>query len=134
MTCPMGKTVHYMFTGHTLEDRTDTCVTASKCVDYVHVTFPNSIDEEKTCGQEPALNTLFADGHSGVFVEFYANRYEQAAGFSMDVKCCDPGVSPSRKRRQTSESVECSLVSNAERPTVDGEAQLVSFSCIITGS
>ena len=128
MTCPEGRILSYMFTGHILEERTNTCVTADKCVDYVHVTFPNSTDEEITCGQEPGLNEEFADGHSAVDVEFYANRHEQADGFSMTVTCSDPEPPPSkRRRRQTAETEDCSVVSCAERPTVDSEAQLVSF-------
>ena len=126
VTCPEGMILTYMFMEHVLENQTeDTCVT-DKCVDYVRVTYLNGTDENTSCGQKP--DTLFADGYSALYVEFYANRYEQAAGFSMSVTCSEPEPPPSRrKRRQTAESAECSVVSDAERPTVDSEAQLVSF-------
>jgi hypothetical protein len=126
VTCPAGMLLTYSFTGHILEDRTSTCLTPNKCVDYVHVTFPNVLDEDITCGQEPALNSPFANGDVGFSVEFYANRHEEADGFSMLVTCITPPPPPGRRRRriQTEGSGECSLVSNAERPTVDGEAQL----------
>ena len=113
-----------MFANHVLENQTDTCVTSDKCVDYVHVTFPSSTEEVTSCGQEP---DLFADGYSAFNVEFYANRHEQDTGFSLTVWCSEPDEPQSRRRRQTTGSERCSQVSNAERPTVDGEAQLVSF-------
>ena len=126
MTCPEGMLLSYSFTSHVLEERTDTCVTPNKCVDYVHVSFPDSSDEETTCGQEPG-NTVFADGYSALKVEFYANRLEEAAGFFMTVTCYpDPNSSPTGKR-QTTENAECSRVSDAERPTLDGGAELVSL-------
>ena len=62
---------------HSLEERTNRCVVQDKCVD----TFPNSTDEVKVCGQEAQLNHLFADGHSAIGVEFYANRHKQDVGF-----------------------------------------------------
>ena len=130
MTCPAGMLLTYSFTGHILEDRASNCSTTDKCVDYVHVTFPNTLDEDITCGQEPALNSPFANGDVAFSVEFYANRHEQAAGFSMLVTCITPPPPPpppGKKRRQTDGNGECSLVSNAVRPTVDGEAQLVSL-------
>ena len=127
MTCPVGKLLSYSFTSHVLEERTDTCVTPNKCVDYVHVTFPDSSDEETTCGQEPG-NAVFADGYSALKVEFYANRHEESAGFYMTVTCSTPSTPPPMGKRQTAESKECSRVSDAERPTVDGGAQLVSLS------
>ena len=52
---------------YSLEERTNSCVIQGKCVDYVHVTFPNSTDEVKVCGQEAQ-----GDGHSAIGVEFYA--------------------------------------------------------------
>ena len=130
MTCPVGWLLSYSFMAHDIEDRTDTCVTPNKCVDYLHVTFPG--DEEVTCGQEPPLNTVFADGYSEFKVEFYANRYEEAAGFLMIVTCFPPPIPPPmcRGKRQTAESEECSRVSDAARPTADGGAQLVSFIAI----
>ena len=130
VTCPAGKCLAYMFAGHALEERTDECVTSDKCVDYVHVTFPGSTEEVTSCGQEPDLNTLFADGYAALYAEFYANRLEQTAGFSMDVICYDPGSPPSRRRKrsQTAGNETCSVVSGTVRPTVDGETQLVSFS------
>ena len=129
VTCPAGMCLAYMFADHVLENRTDTCVTPDKCVDYVHVTFPSSTEEVTSCGQEPDLNTLFADGYGALYAEFYANRHEQAAGFSMDVICYDPEFPPSRRRRQSAGRERCTRMSNAKRPTVDREAQLVSFSC-----
>ena len=129
VTCPEGMILAYSFTTHVLENRTDTCETTDKCVDYVQLTFPNSAEKVTSCGQEPDLNTLFADGYGALYAEFYANRHEQAAGFSMDVICYDPEFLPSRRRRQSAGSERCTRVSDAKRPTVDREAQLVSFSC-----
>ena len=128
MTCPVGQLLSYSFTAHTIENRTDTCVTSNKCVDYLHVIFPGGTDEEITCGQEPDLNTEFADGYSEFNVEFYANRYEEAAGFFMIVTCYPPPTPPPMRKRETAKSEECSRVSDAVRPTVDGGALLVSLS------
>lgn len=124
-----------MFQDHHLENRTNSCVVADKCVDYVTVTFPNSTDEEKTCGTEPPLGTIFLDGHSEIDVEFYANRHEQATGFAMNVLCYEPGTAPARRRRrrrriQPVKEIaprECVEVSTTERPTVDSAQQLVSI-------
>ena len=126
MTCPEEMLLSYAFTSHVLEERTDTCVTPNKCVDYVRVTFPDSPDEDTTCGQEPD-STDFADGYSAFNVEFYANRHEEAAGFLMTVTCFPPQTPPPTEKRQTAGSEECSRVPNAERPTADGGAQLVSL-------
>ena len=118
----------YMFlANHSLEERTNSCVIQDKCVDYVHVTFPNSTDEVKVCGQEAQLNQLFADGHSAISVEFYANRHKQDVGFSMDVMCNVPGA-PSRRRCAT-ERGNCARVSDVERAPLDSAQQLVSRLC-----
>ena len=132
MTCPVGWLLSYLFMAHDIEDRTNTCVTPNKCVDYLHVTFPDGADEKITCGQEPALYTEFADGYSEFNVEFYANRHEEAAGFLMIVTCFPPPTPPPMNpgKRQTAESEECSRVSDAARPTANGGAQLVSFIAI----
>ena len=150
MTCPAGKILAYKFVGHLLENRTNSCVVANKCVDYVTVSFPNTTDEEKTCGSEAATDTLFADGYSAVNVEFYANREEENNGFAMDVLCYEPGVTPARRRRRRRQAVregepvrqrpvteeqlvrerptECVRVSSTtETPTVDSAQQLVSI-------
>ena len=129
MSCPEGMLLSYSFASHVLEERTDTCVTPNKCVDYVHVTFPDSSDEETTCGQEPG-NAVFADGYSALKVDFYANRHEEAAGFFMTVTCYPDQIPPPMGKRQTAESEGCSRVPDAERPTVDGGALLVSLSYI----
>ena len=131
MTCPEGMILSYMFVAnHSLEERTNSCVIQDKCVDYVHVTFPNSTDEVKVCGQEAQLNQLFVDGHSAIDVEFYANRHKQDVGFSMDVMCNVPGA-PSRRRRATKrgDTNNCARVSDVERAPLDSAQQLVSRLC-----
>lgn len=129
MTCPAGMLLSYMFLDHGLENRTNTCVVSDKCVDYVTIRYPDSADELKLCGHEPELNTFFADGYSAIEVEFYANREEEDNGFSMDVRCTEPVVGSSRRRRQLEPATdrECVEVSSAERPTVDSSLQLVSI-------
>ena len=116
----------YMFLGrHSLEERKKSC--QNKCVDYIHLKFPASTDEVKVCGQEAPLNKLFADGHSAISVEFYANRHEEDVGFSMNVMCNVPGTS-SRKRHvaESGETSNCARVSDVERAPVDSAQQLVN--------
>ena len=112
-----------MFTSHTLESRTNTCILQEKCVDYVKLTFPNVTDEEIFCGTEPQLNSLVTTSNKGLVAEFYANRYEEAKGFELTVICIAPGSQPTNRRKRAE---MCTQVSNAPRLTVDSAQELVS--------
>lgn len=125
-----------MFIKHILENRTtNSCIIEDKCVEYVHITFPNTTDEVKTCGEEMETNTVYSDGYSGFYLEFYTNREEEDLGFSVNVMCTEPDVEPSRKKRQIGKDEEeeegrqednnCVSVPNIMRPTVDSVQLLV---------
>ena len=113
-----------MFSSHTLESRTNTCISHEKCVDYVKLRFPNATDEENFCGTEPQLDNLVTTVHNGLVAEFYANRYEQAKGFELTVICIAPGSQPTNRRKRAENM--CTQVSNAPRLTVDSAQELVS--------
>ena len=136
MTCGEGLILGYMFLNHELENRTNnSCVIADKCVDYVKLTFPNSTDKEMTCGEEVELNTIFADGFSELSVDFYTNREEETAGFSLNVMCYEPSAVPSNRKRAAAEEEadidrlhdtdSCECLPNTVRNTVDSAELLV---------
>ena len=129
VTCPEGQILSYLFVDHVLENRTNSCIVDNKCVDYVELSFPNTTVELKTCGEEAEVNTLFADGYSGLDVEFYTNRHEQALGFALNVFCSEPGTPQAKRKREIREEEEkCTQAADdAERPTMDTAKELVSY-------
>ena len=127
VTCPEGMTASYVLLDHDLENRKDSCVVQDKCLDYVRVSFPNSNDEETTCGQEVSLGSVFADGYSSINVEFYANRQEEDEGFAMSVSCSEPGTEQTIEKRHIAAEEECIGVPSTDRPTVNSSQQLVSI-------
>ena len=132
MTCPEQEVVAYVFLYHDLEEETDICSGGNdKCVDYVKISFANSTDSRVSCGTAVTLFQVFADGYSGAVVEFYANREEQAAGFSMSLMCIDPNVGLSKRKRESgendgqSEPERCLEVTEGVQRQVDSAKKLV---------
>jgi hypothetical protein len=128
VTCPEGNIAAYTFLNHTLETAT-ACPTNSSneyCVDYVRVTLLDSTIDEKTCGVNASVGQVVADGFSGVHVEFYVNREEEAAGFKMNIMCYDPTINttllPSTKR--SVQITECQEVTPGVQRQVDSAARL----------
>lgn len=96
MTCEEGELLAYIFLNHILENATDICITGpDTCVDYVEVSLEGSTTSETTCGEDASVGQVIADGYSAAFVEFFANREEQAAGFKMNLMCYDPTINVS---------------------------------------
>jgi hypothetical protein len=130
VTCPEGEIAAYTFLNHTLETAA-ACPAASNteyCVDYVRVSLLDSTIDEKTCGVNAPVGQVVADGFSGVYVEFYANREEEAAGFKMNIMCYDPTINatllPSRKRSVQIAESECREVTPDVQRQVDSAARL----------
>ena len=135
VTCDSEHILGYIFNEHVLENSTDLCGAQNKCVDYVKLSYPNVTDEEWLCGHDAELNqTVVVDGHSNMHVEFYANRLEEAKGFSLAVLCYVPGFEPSVRKRQAEgeeardSGTECVEVSDQKSAPVDSATELVSFS------
>ena len=131
MTCPEGEVLAYQFLNHTLEEDADCPAGDDTCVDYVEVYLDPSIADRVSCGTAVNLSQVFADGFSGAIVEFYANREEQAAGFSMSLMCYDPDVGLSKRKRESgsndgqSEPERCLEVTEEVQRQVDSAKQLV---------
>ena len=128
MTCGDGELLAYNFMNHTLEDTADCSDDNATCVDYVKVTLLDSTTSEKTCGSNAPVGQVIADGYSGVVVEFYANREEQAPGFKMNIMCYDSSINSSQlptSRKRAVEVAECQEVTANVQREVDSVARLV---------